>query len=880
MKRTLLQRGAIIAACAAAFALVSCGETEYDARTDTVYSLDTPSVTAKRYPGMNVVSWKPVTGAKSYNLTIYEDGKLKSSQQNVSYSSVTDTDLVNGKNYTYYVEAVSATNPGTTARAVYATNSRGEATVQAIVPPAGTNVLDLAAYENGYDANINVADKIKNDNFVISAENVTVNHDKTNVYVRFPVKAYLKYDVRTYNSNLPHDILEGTLRKTVQGEPNNTYAEITFPISGAGKYDVCVTASSVNNVYIAAEEIKATSVEIKALNLTTDTISKGASYLADGKTARIQFVPATKNNENVPTNWYKVYRNEKGKYEATPLTGTVTEGLRNSDTGANRELFYYIDDANADPAKTYEYIVAVTDGEAYGSSVKVSLTPRTPQEVPNDRSYFMGILGKPTANYINDTTARIKFDSSVRRNGAYAPASWYKVYRTIQNDLVVDEVKGDIKEVIISNVTITYTDKDGLEQSENAHSSYYIDDTVPDTTKKYIYYVVVTEPATLKYTVATNKLDPLSNKLELDPPTYTNYDSAQYLANGTTARISFTPAKVKGSTTYVDPTWYKVYRSESDSVEQTVLTGTVKVSNSGATPVYYIDDTIPDTTKTYKYVIAIEHDEKYGKAVEASLNKRLALNLKNQTGSVQAMYLNTDYKFETGADKTVRIWFEPARTKEDKPVSVNWYKVYRNEFVNGELVLENEVEITKNKKVTATTYVTPYGSTTEKTDYYYIEDTITDPAKIYMYTVVVTDGTEYGTSRTSDQVSAYKNSIDLSVSGSQEFADPSSTRTYKNSIEWTISDTHYSQLLKKSEIKSIKLCQVARDRDMDVNEFENEYTEVKTTDLKDVLGDNHSFTITTTVDEIKFGRAYLLVEVERDGYKTTYSSGTEIIRNY
>lgn len=111
MKRTLLRRGAVLAACAVTMIFAACKNYDFDGRVDTVYSLETPSVTAKAYPGVNVVSWKPVTGAKSYNLTVYEEGFQRGSVYTATTDySFTDTNLKNGKTYTYYVEAVSRSN--------------------------------------------------------------------------------------------------------------------------------------------------------------------------------------------------------------------------------------------------------------------------------------------------------------------------------------------------------------------------------------------------------------------------------------------------------------------------------------------------------------------------------------------------------------------------------------------------------------------------------------------------------------------------------------------------------------------------------------------------------------------------------------------------
>lgn len=867
MKRTLLQRGAIIAACAAAFVFAACGDDpEFDARTDTVYSLETPSVSAKAYPGVNVVSWNPVKGANGYTIYVYEDGIYKAeSSVSGSYTYRDTTTLANGKNYTYYVEAKSATNPGT-ARAVYATNSRGEASVRAIVPPAGTKALELPAYENGYDGK--TTKEVKNDDYVVNAANFKLEWEKDRFYLNFPVKAYLSYKVNIYKNDVLCDLRDiSSASELASDRPNNTSMAVTKLSTTPGKYKVGLVVSAENGIYKEEVVMSSNVITIESLNLSSDTISHGASYLADGKTARIKFTPAVKDSANVPTSWYKVYCNEKGEYTTTPLTGTVMEGLRNSDTGKEREVYYYIDDTDADTTKTYEYTIVVTDGTAYGTAVTTTLKPRSAQEVLNDGKTFTNVLQEPKAAYVNDTTARISFTSNVKRNGAYAPADWYRVYRTIQNDLVVDEVEGEIK-------TIVSTDN-----SSKTAPQCYIDDTVPDTTKKYIYYLVVTDPDTLKYTVATTSLSPLSNSLILS--SHTIVKRTGYLADGTTARISFTPAKEKGSTTYVDPTWYKVYRNEEDNNEavydeQTKLNGTIKVSNIDTTPTYYIDDTISDTTKTYKYTIAIEHDGKYGTAVTTSLSARVALNLKSQTGTVGAEYLkNVSNRNETNADKTVRIWFKPAVTNEDKPVDPTWYKVYRNE----EGSLENEIELTKGKNVIATRS----GSTTypnSDTDIYYIEDTIPDPEKGYQYTVVVTNGTEYGTTRNGYLSAMPKSTIYISVNGQQEYDNEN--YTYKNSVKWDISGYN----LKKADITSVKLCKVSRDR-TNVDVVPVLISEYDAAELKNHLVDNTTsgssygeFELVTPVEKATYSQAYLLVKVVRDGYEDTFQTESISLNNY
>ncbi|MDE6737111.1 MAG: fibronectin type III domain-containing protein, partial [Treponemataceae bacterium] len=243
MKRTLLRQGAIVAACAAVFVFAACSDApEFDARTDTVYSLETPSVTAKAYPGVNFVSWKPVTGANGYKVTVYEEGSFKKevAEKELNGYYYSDTNLTNGKTYTYSIEAISATNPGTT-RAVYATNSRGEASVRAIVPPAGTRPLDLPAYEDGYDGKN--PKEVKNKEWVVTAENLKVKAENGKVYITFPMKAYLKYEIVAYKGEdkssheAVNDILVDTNKASASDQnANDVLAQKSLAPSPSGKY--------------------------------------------------------------------------------------------------------------------------------------------------------------------------------------------------------------------------------------------------------------------------------------------------------------------------------------------------------------------------------------------------------------------------------------------------------------------------------------------------------------------------------------------------------------------------------------------------------------------------------------------------------------------
>ncbi|MBD5434938.1 MAG: hypothetical protein HDR36_00215 [Treponema sp.] len=398
--------GGGITACIIAIGLAACSNPEFDGRTDTVISLETPSVTAKAYPGVNVVSWKPVTGANGYNVTVYEEGTFKRNVDSGNF--FTDTELVNGKTYTYYVEAKSTTNPGTFTREVYATNSRGEASVKAIVPPAGTKSLELPAYENGYDGK-NTKTVPENDNWVVKPSNITVAVADGKVSVNFPMKAYLQYGIKVYNydENIPHELVytnishydkdkpyynKNTLYDsdkydTVNGEyykdglsdkyANNVLGLSSFNIDGAGKYQIAIQAFALNDNYAASDEVIYGEVEIEKLKLDHETSGANAKYIyADNKIAnnaavngasndvRVSFTPATKDSENVPTSWYKVYRRVKGEYTNT-LIGNVIED-------AEKDI-YYIDDKVPDVKKEYVYTIVVSNGGKYGKAATADL---------------------------------------------------------------------------------------------------------------------------------------------------------------------------------------------------------------------------------------------------------------------------------------------------------------------------------------------------------------------------------------------------------------------------------------------------------------------------------------------------------------------------
>ena len=146
MKKTIFKLLGTGLIAVSIFGFVSCGDsTEFDAKSDTIYSLDAPRVTAKAYPGVNYISWEPVTSAQGYKIYRVQDGDssvLRNVASDVTcYADIASSDhiLADGKEYKYIVEAVSDTDPAS--REVYVKNSQGSASVKAIVPAAGSPAI-------------------------------------------------------------------------------------------------------------------------------------------------------------------------------------------------------------------------------------------------------------------------------------------------------------------------------------------------------------------------------------------------------------------------------------------------------------------------------------------------------------------------------------------------------------------------------------------------------------------------------------------------------------------------------------------------------------------------------------------------------------------
>lgn len=436
MKKHLLWRGAIFAACAVILFFGSCSQTEFDGRIDTVYTLDTPSVTAKAYPGVNIVSWNPVTGAGGYKISVYEEGFCIESDIGTYDNYYIDSNLLNGKKYTYYVEAVSVTNPGTFAeKGVYAKNSRGEASATAIVPPADTKSLDLPAYEDGYDGT-NTKRVSENDQWIVNDTNTKVNNVDGKVTVNFPMKAYLEYDVVFYSNNFSFDSDGPTSMKrdTVRAiHANNTIGHFAYDAPGDDYYKVAIVARSLNEKYAANDGTK--------LNISgTPYIS--ASWSSDSmldKSVRVEITKLqNKDYEYIPSDWYKVYRIEDdgNRYDLTYKSFT--------DEGTG---YYSFTDEVPDVTHNYQYVLIITNGIEQRQTSN-PLYGKTPGNLENDISFM----------YYDNTNSYMNWRVILYNDAqsAYLTAYYLVVESESYDEVTADKIKYNGNGCYINDYSIGY----------------------------------------------------------------------------------------------------------------------------------------------------------------------------------------------------------------------------------------------------------------------------------------------------------------------------------------------------------------------------------------------------------------------------------------
>lgn len=394
MKKTIFRLLGTGLIAASVFGFVSCGDaSDYDSKIDTVLSLNAPSVTAKAYPGVNYISWEPVTSAQGYTVYRVKDGvasTLRTVKSNVtSYADIADSThvLYDGKEYKYIVEAMSETDPALS-RAVYVKNSQGSATVKAIVPPAGSPAISAEpASASGKDYIKKYYEKL----VTKAAENVTISIKNGNFYAEYPATAGFKYEISASVKG-KYDALGGAfdfLSKPFENYKEDYKAEFNKPVPGSSEYEIRLKVSSVSDLYEPVVLLLG-SLSAESIGESEAIKNVKAEYIAS-KTALVSWAPATlKNGKNSPVANFKVYRTSDVDDTWTAVSAEVKEGQETGKDGGTVKISegYYITDTVEDDSISYTYYVVHTDGKLFGTynetanSSKLSKVTLTKTDAP------------------------------------------------------------------------------------------------------------------------------------------------------------------------------------------------------------------------------------------------------------------------------------------------------------------------------------------------------------------------------------------------------------------------------------------------------------------------------------------------------------------
>ena len=371
MKKTIFKLLGTSLIAASVFSFVSCGDsTEYDAKSDTIYSLDAPRVTAKAYPGVNYISWEPVTSAQGYKIYRVLDGdssKLRSVASDVTcYADIASDDhiLSDGKVYKYIVEAISKSDPAS--REVYAKNSQGSASVKAIVPTAGSKAISAEpASASGKDYIKKYYEKL----VTKAAENVTLSIENGNFYAEYPATAGFKYEISASVKGM-YDALGGDVPfySPFENYKEDYKAELNVPVTGFSEHEIRLKVSSVSKLYEPVVVLLG-SLSAESIGESESIKNVKAEYIAS-KTALVSWAPATlKDGKNSPVANFKVYRTSDVDDTWTAVSAEVKEGQKTNNVSggtANISEGYYITDTVEDDSISYTYYVVHTDGKLFG----------------------------------------------------------------------------------------------------------------------------------------------------------------------------------------------------------------------------------------------------------------------------------------------------------------------------------------------------------------------------------------------------------------------------------------------------------------------------------------------------------------------------------
>lgn len=471
MKKTNLLKGAL-SVLAVSVLLASC--TQVDSRIDTVDTLETPSVKAVAYPGVNYISWNAVKGAANYKVTrTVDEGveeTLVSSTQNLC---ITDSLSVNDVDVEYKVYALSKSNPS---RAVYVYDSNaGSASVTNIFPPVGKKAIELPRYEkdSGWNFDEGADNSEWKDDFIPTAENIKVQLVDDTINVTAPTKAYLTTKVIGYTGNKQEIFYRDDLNRDLAyfGFYQNKMLSVKSVIKSAGEYKLKATVNAfderLDNAFYEQSQIALnTTITIPAVEASKPTDNLDVAYIDNEKTtARVVFTPAvSKDGTTFAVGNYKVYRALKDSNELVEVKGLDEKGVKeDSRTNFNTnktEVIYVVEDKVPSNKVAYDYYVVLNANGRYEAK---------------DKKY--------TLNAANPTTANI---GSISFNNFAAFGD-----DKLSNDIVVKVTPNSDNSKIVSVAYAYSTINDSSKILDSAYTSLVV---VPELAEKEQAFLIENVP--------------------------------------------------------------------------------------------------------------------------------------------------------------------------------------------------------------------------------------------------------------------------------------------------------------------------------------------------------------------------------------------------
>ncbi|WP_294428020.1 hypothetical protein [uncultured Treponema sp.] len=563
MKRLLAVLG-ISTLLFAGILFTSCGEAEGDTFYATT-TIGTPDVSAKAYPGVNILTWKEIKDAGSY--TVYRtvgNGKIEEAGVSAS-NSYYDTDIDEGVTYKYRVVA----NPLNTAMhdasqtevSLTTAKTATDKNIKGTWAPTGTLFSDLAQYEKDYNAN----------DEVLSADTINVKvlaDSKASVRISFPTKPYAKYTVylTQENGGLLASSTARETSKTIKGYDYNGTASLTLDALYSGKKQIMIYATPLNDVlYGRSRVISSAIVEVKDFNAVASATASSVSakwtnydYYKKVADARVYFNPYIYQGEEFATSEYTIYRAVYSNSEELSVTDasgsdltlksydSITElGSPKKDTAVdvNGLTVYYLDDSFeiSDIAGVRYFVVLNHNGSLKSNSSRI--------KVPNDSDSDWNFTTDSTTVITNDADI---YDIYIENDGIFylkANTSYsgtlsvtYGTFSTLNEAKVA--VESELPNKLTNSYSYaTYTTYTGVKVNTNKYYAFRVLSTRSSTADDvattiaipvkeggtYYWDIKTTQPSNYAYeTVSTPSL---TLKSDVGTSTYNNITLNYYASN-------------------------------------------------------------------------------------------------------------------------------------------------------------------------------------------------------------------------------------------------------------------------------------------------------------------------------------------------------------